>query len=67
MVYRVCGYIILACILLIGVVSLPTVKPNVDRFMPIFWFEALAVVAFGASWLVKGETILKDKPELFIP
>ena len=62
LVYRVCGYIILACILSIGVVSLPTVKPNVDRFMPIFWFEALAVVAFGASWLVKGETILKDKP-----
>lgn len=28
----------------------------------LFWFETLAIVAFGFSWLVKGETILADKP-----
>ena len=26
----------------------------------IFWPETLAVVAFAAAWLVKGQTILKD-------
>ena len=28
----------------------------------VFWLEALAIVAFGVSWLVKGEAILKDRP-----
>jgi hypothetical protein len=28
----------------------------------LFWFESLAIVAFGASWLVKGETIFQDDP-----
>lgn len=27
----------------------------------LFTFESVAVVAFGASWLVKGEFILKDQ------
>src|SRR5260370_18311947 len=30
-VYRACGCIILTCILSIGIFSLPTVKPSVDR------------------------------------
>jgi hypothetical protein len=59
-VYRVCGYAILACILVIGVVSLPAVNVLVQQLDPIFWLESVAVVAFGAAWLVKGETILMD-------
>jgi hypothetical protein len=61
-VYRVCGYTILASILLIVVVMLPPVKSLVKPLTPVFWLESLAVVAFGVSWLVKGETILKDQP-----
>jgi hypothetical protein len=45
---------------LIVVVALPAVKPLVERLTPVFWLESVAVVAFGVSWLVKGETILKD-------
>jgi len=59
-VHRICGYAILACILVIGVVSLPSVKVLVGGLDPIFWLEPVAVVAFGGAWLVKGETILKD-------
>ncbi len=59
-VYRVCGYTILASILLIVIVALPAVKSLVERLVPVFWLESVAVVAFGVSWLVKGETILKD-------
>jgi hypothetical protein len=33
---------------------------SLDRLAPVFWFEGLAVVAFGVSWLTKGEAILKD-------
>ena len=60
-VYRVCGYTILACIFLIVVVKLPPVKTVVEPLTPVFWLESLAVVAFGVAWLVKGETILKDQ------
>jgi hypothetical protein len=28
-----------------------------------FWMETVAVEAFGLSWLVKAEVILKDKPQ----
>lgn len=60
-VYRVCGYTILACILFMFVVSLPAVGTLTNRLDPVFWLESLAVVAFGVSWLTKGETILKDE------
>jgi hypothetical protein len=60
-VYRVCGYTILACILLIAVVALTSVGYLVGRLTPVFWFESAAIVAFGVSWLTKGETILKDQ------
>jgi len=60
-VYRVCGITILACILLIVVVKIPAVKAMLDRISPVFWLESIAVIAFGVSWLTKGETILKDQ------
>ena len=60
-VYRVCGYTILACIFLMVVVALPPVKTLVERLTPVFWLESVAIVAFGVSWLTKGETILQDQ------
>jgi hypothetical protein len=61
-VYRICGYAILASILLIGVVKLlPMVKSLVEPLRPVFWLESIAVIAFGVAWLTKGETILKDQ------
>jgi hypothetical protein len=60
-VYRVCGYTVLACILLIAVVALTPVRYLVGRLTPVFWLESAAIVAFGVSWLPKGETILKDQ------
>ena len=32
-----------------------------DRLKLTFWMEALAVEAFGFSWLVKGEALMQDK------
>ena len=61
-VYRVCGYAILACILLIAVVNfLPAVSSPVQSLHPVFWLESGAVIAFGVAWLTKGEMILKDQ------
>ena len=59
--YRVCGCVMLACIALVGIVGLLPNKTFADQFNPVFWLESTAVVAFGVSWLTKGETIFKDK------
>jgi hypothetical protein len=60
-VYAVCGGIILACIVLIIAAGLLPVDSPVRRLSPKFWLESIAVVAFGVSWLTKGEAILKDE------
>jgi len=59
-VYTVCGYTMLACIALIAVVALLPDTTPVRGLDPAFWLESIAVVAFGVSWLTKGEAILKD-------
>lgn len=60
-VYTACGYTILACVALCAVVKLMPGNALLLKFSPVFWFEAVAVVAFGVSWLTKGEAILADK------
>ncbi len=60
-VYTFCGYAILVCIALIVVVSFLSSDSPLKRLDPVFWLEAAAVVAFGVSWLTKGEAILKDE------
>mgnify|MGYP006313488141 FL=1 len=58
--YRLCGGLILVCIAGIGIAKLALPETFVARYDPVFWLESTAVVAFGLSWLVKGEAILKD-------
>jgi len=60
LVYRVCGSVIVLCLVLVPIESLVIGAP-IQRFKPLFWLEAVAVVAFGIAWLVKGEAILKDQ------
>jgi hypothetical protein len=62
-VYRICGITMSACILLIAVyVLLPdSAEAILKPYKIVFWLETLAIWAFGISWLVKGETLLKDK------
>ena len=62
-VYKVCGYTMSLCIVLIVIYYLlpGEVASPIEVYKPVFWLEAIAVVAFGISWLTKGETLLKDK------
>ena len=66
-VYRVCGYSMIAFIALLVIYSvLENVLPKqsiaaLAALHPIYWLEAFSLVAFGVSWLTKGEAILKDK------
>jgi hypothetical protein len=63
-VYRTCGITILAGVLLAALSNiLPA--PVKSHWPVLFVFEALAVVAFGISWFVKGQTLLpalRDDP-----
>jgi hypothetical protein len=58
--YRLCGWTIVACIVLIAVAEEHFVRATVGAYHPAFWLESLATVAFGISWLTKGEKILRD-------
>jgi hypothetical protein len=69
-VYRVCGYVMLGGIVLLGLVAVPAINVLVEGLYPTFWLESIAVIAFGVSWLTKGEAILKDvitPPDVLAP
>lgn len=60
-VYRVCGIVMLAA--LVGLVLdalVPSIGSALEDYHPIFYLEGVALWAFGFSWLVKGEAMLKD-------
>lgn len=61
-VYRICGIVMIVCILLIGLYTglLKKQFPGLVDLNPIFWLETFALWAFGISWLVKGEFLLED-------
>jgi hypothetical protein len=60
-VYTVCGYVIIASMLLIALLRLLKVECLVGNLAPTFCFESTALIAFGVAWLIKGETFLKDE------
>ncbi len=59
-VYSVCGYAIVICVVLIGIQYGLMHLGWQAELKFVFWLEALAIVAFGVSWFVKGEGILQD-------
>lgn len=60
-VYRFCGYTMAVCMLLILVHFAFGDKITLPLNNPVYWLQSLAIWAFGASWFVKGEAILKDQ------
>jgi hypothetical protein len=60
--YRICGYVILVSLILILTFALNDhLNSKFYKYNPIFYLEALTLWAFGLSWLIKGEFLLKDK------
>ncbi len=61
-VYVVCGITMIVALLLIFAVKVFTALGQVlALYHPVFWFEWLALAAFGTSWLVKGKVLFTDK------
>lgn len=60
--YTVCGSVIVASIVLIAILKgLLKIDHLVGNVGTVFCFETTALLAFGAAWLTKGETFLKDE------
>lgn len=63
-VYRVCGIVILLSIGLLLIYALSdSLQDKLRQYKPIFWLETSALIAFGTSWLTKGEGLLWDKED----
>jgi len=62
-IYRTCAIVIIASIAILAlyVFVLEDKFPALVPYHIVFWFEALALIAFGISWLTKGEFLLKDE------
>jgi predicted secreted protein len=61
-VFRICGWTIIASLLILGVYFIVKHYTDFDvkPFPFVYFFEAIAVEAFGFSWLVKGQTLWPD-------
>lgn len=61
-IYGVCGLTIIGCMIVMVVLTVSGIEHGRPPDGLLFWFESLALAAFGIAWLTKGEGILKDKP-----
>lgn len=62
-IYRVCGVIMILAMLVILLGGFFRLIPHnfYESNQLTFWMETLAVESFGLSWLVKGESVFKDR------
>lgn len=63
LIYKTCGLIMFICLILMAVV---VVTPSgsmgsLNKIKPVYLLETLALIAFGISWLVKGEYLYNEK------
>lgn len=59
-VYRICGIVILVSIAGIPIAGLDGIWEYIKFLKPTLVLEAIALTAFGISWLTKGEAIFGD-------
>lgn len=60
-IYRACGLVIFASLLTLAILSI-ILGNELLATIWTFIFETVMLLAFGISWLVKGETLFADKP-----
>ncbi len=60
-IYRSCGIVMTLATVCIGVYSLFLRETRLAAINPVLILESVALIAFGISWLVKGNTLFKDR------
>lgn len=60
-IYITCGVLMMVFLVFIVLVkAIPWLGIKLAPYKPVFWFEWFALIAFGVSWLVKGNALVKD-------
>lgn len=62
-IYKTCGIIIWSCVALLAAFGLMLDESTQEKwywFRPVFTLETIALLAFGFSWFLKGDMILRD-------
>ncbi|HEX9036697.1 MAG TPA: hypothetical protein VF808_06855 [Ktedonobacterales bacterium] len=57
LIYDLCGAVIVLCLVLIALRGLFHIAVPLPFHHEAFWLESIALWAFGAAWIVKGELI----------
>jgi hypothetical protein len=67
-IYTVCGWVIIVCILVIGIVQIPAAAELKRVWALAFWAEFFALWAFGFAWIVASKFLpwFADKDERLI-
>lgn len=62
-IYKTCAWVMVGCLIgiVIYMVWLKKSFPVLENYHIVYWLETIALLAFGVSWLTKGEILLKDK------
>lgn len=60
-IYRSCGIVMILAIVCITVYMIFFMNTFIAKMNPVLILESIALMAFGISWLVKGNTLFKDK------
>lgn len=60
-VYRICGWVMIGCMVAIALHNLLGVPEWLARLEPVLWLEWTLLWAFGFAWYVKGEGALADE------
>ena len=58
-IYKVCGIVMFGCLIAIFI-YLKLIKTDNSKSCVVFWGEAVALIAFGISWLTKGGAVYPD-------
>ena len=56
-VYLICGIVMIVCIVAIAAYQIFDLNSS---WHPVFWFESLALISFGFSWITKAEVLFED-------
>lgn len=69
LIYRVCGWTMVACIAGLLVANLTLSVDTINSFRLTYYGEAVALVAFGVAGIVSGKMsrLIADEDELFKP
>ncbi len=58
--FMVCGIVMIGCIAGIAL-SMLVFKAAALKYHLVFWFESVALIAFGISWITKAEVLFADE------